>query len=128
MWLPVAVAMPMPAKLPITRANIESFCEAKMPVARARGRAAQQRARGTRGPDIEQQDGGDEAEGGDRDPALTLVPNLDQPTHSWRSSAPGHAGAPRLPQPLADRCPAPLQRAVQPLLGRQQHLRTALKP
>jgi hypothetical protein len=33
MWAPVAVAMPMPAKLPMTRAKIDSFCEAKMPVA-----------------------------------------------------------------------------------------------
>ena len=33
MWLPVAVAMPMPTKLPITSANTESFWAAKMPVA-----------------------------------------------------------------------------------------------
>ena len=33
MCAPVAVAMPIPAKLPITSAKIDSFCEAKMPVA-----------------------------------------------------------------------------------------------
>jgi hypothetical protein len=78
--------------------------------------------------DVEQQDCGDEAEGGNRDPALTPVPNLDQSAHSRR-----HIGTrpPRrrlLRQPLADRCPALFQRAVEPLPRRLQHPRSVLKP
>ena len=76
MWLPVAVAMPMPAKLPITSANTESFCAAKMPV--APGSRPTRRSTGptnSRPMHVEQQDGGDEAEGGDGDPALAPVPS-----------------------------------------------------
>ena len=49
---------------------------------------AQQRPDELAAEDVEQQDGGDEPEGGDGDPALTPVPKLDQPPHSWR-----HVGA-----------------------------------
>jgi hypothetical protein len=99
MWLPVAVAMPMPAKLPITSANTESFCAAKMPVAPgSRPTEAQDRPDELAADDVEQQDCGDEPEGGNGDPALTPVPILDQPTHSrrhigTRATTPAHAAA-----------------------------------
>ena len=81
MCAPVAVAMPMPAKLPITKAKIDSFCAPKMPVAaRIDADEAKEWPKELAAEDVEDQDAGDEAEAGNGEPALAPVPTVDQPT------------------------------------------------